>query len=39
MGLGLVVQFGIHLTGFIRRRTAAAAAAARLTTDFTGVAR
>lgn len=25
MGLGLVIQFGIHLTGFIRKRTAAAA--------------
>ncbi|MFA5058649.1 MAG: cytochrome c biogenesis protein ResB [Opitutaceae bacterium] len=27
MGLGLVIQFGIHLTGFIRRRAAAAASA------------
>ncbi len=25
MGLGLMIQFGIHLTGFIRKRTAAAA--------------
>jgi hypothetical protein len=28
MGLGLVIQFGIHLAGFIRRRSAAAAATA-----------
>lgn len=28
MGLGLVIQFGIHLTRFIRKRSAAAAAAA-----------
>jgi hypothetical protein len=28
MGLGLVIQFGIHLTGFIRRRTAVAVGAA-----------
>jgi hypothetical protein len=28
MGLGLVIQFGIHLAGFIRKRTAAAAVAA-----------
>ena len=28
MGLGLVTQFGIHLTGFIRRRSAATVAAA-----------
>jgi hypothetical protein len=28
MGLGLVIQFGIHLTGFIRKRSAAAAATA-----------
>jgi hypothetical protein len=27
MGLGLVIQFGIHLTGFIRKRTAAATSA------------